>query len=189
MISLDDESENVSITNEELPDDSLELRSKVWILFRKVETKAHCRNCSKIYNIKGGNTSTPLRHAQKKHKAEFKAADKIIEERAKQEKKNKKEQFSISNYLKRKDAYSLNSDKRKRLNHKLVKWIVKDNQPLSVAEKPDFREFMAEADPKYVIPARKTISQQLIPDLYRDVDEKLVAELEAQEFIAFDEKF
>ena len=86
--------------------------------------------------------------------------------------------------MKRKEAYPLNSEKRQNLNNKLVKWIVKRNKPLSVVEETEFREMMEEADPKWTLPARKTISKQIIPNLYQDVEKKLAQDLQAVEFLA-----
>ena len=92
--------------------------------------------------------------------------------------------ISVDQFLKKKEAYALQSEKRKALNSALVKWIIKDNQPLSIVEKPTFKEFMELLDSKYVLPARKTISQQLIPELYAQVEEKLIEILKSVEFLA-----
>ena len=43
---------------------------------------------------------------------------------------------------------------------------------------------MEEANAKYTLPARKTISKQLIPNLFHDVEKKLAQELQVVEFLA-----
>jgi hypothetical protein len=51
--------------------------------------------------------------------------------------------------------------------------IAKDLQPYSVVEDAGFRAVIAAAEPRYVMPSRKTFSEDVIPKLYSDTVTKV----------------
>lgn len=63
--------------------------------------------------------------------------------------------------------------RQSKLDEALVKMIACDYQPFSIIEDKGFKEFSKILDPSYTLPSRKTLSQALLPKMYR----KLRAEL------------
>ena len=68
--------------------------------------------------------------------------------------------------------------RQKRLNRILLRMIVKDMQPFSVVTDDGFREFIAALDPSYSLPDRKTLTQELLPSMYRDAVDNMKTALE-----------
>ncbi|KAK3888619.1 hypothetical protein Pcinc_007344 [Petrolisthes cinctipes] len=63
------------------------------------------------------------------------------------------------------------------IDEELAKMIAKDFQPFSVVEDKGFKNYCLALNPSYVLPARKTLSQKIIPKLYDRQRESLQAEL------------
>ena len=74
--------------------------------------------------------------------------------------------------------YAINSSRRKNLNRKLVKHIVKDLRPLNTVRLAGFKEFCLEMDPQYVLPTEKTLRTKLIPQIYKEVMDEVQRELD-----------
>ncbi|KAK3854720.1 hypothetical protein Pcinc_038814 [Petrolisthes cinctipes] len=63
------------------------------------------------------------------------------------------------------------------IDEELAKMIAKDFQPFSVVEDKGFKNYCLALNPSYVLPARKTLSQKIIPKLYDRQRESLQTEL------------
>lgn len=63
--------------------------------------------------------------------------------------------------------------RQKALDEVLAKMIARDFQPYSIVEDPGFRQFTKELNQHNVLPSRKTLSNTIIPDLYRRTHEKI----------------
>lgn len=57
-------------------------------------------------------------------------------------------------------------------------------RPLSIVDNLHFREFVRELDPRYSLPTRKHFSEKVIPQLYSEVKNKIIAELKETESVA-----
>lgn len=63
--------------------------------------------------------------------------------------------FVLSSYSKKKQVS---------MNNKLIDFIVGNNMPISIVKSEEFKAFLKEAMPSYVVPCRQTITQNLIPE-------------------------
>jgi len=89
-----------------------------------------------------------------------------------------KKQHTLSHFVVRPASVS----RQKRLNYLLIRMIAKDMQPFSIVSDEGFRQFVAALDPSYSLPDRKTLTQEFLPNTYRDVVDKvrgLLAEADA----------
>jgi len=69
--------------------------------------------------------------------------------------------------------YPLHSKRKKILDMKLLFMIVRDFQPFSIVEDQGFLDFVAELNPRYKPPSRRTIVRSLLPEAHALVLEKL----------------
>lgn len=56
--------------------------------------------------------------------------------------------------------------KQQLITDKIARMICTDMQPYSIVEDSGFREVIKAAEPRYILPSRKTFSTQIIPQLY-----------------------
>ena len=126
--------------------------------------KIKCKFCDKTYELTGkdGSTSGPLKHLRNKHPDEH---EKIKNQPAKELQEKKRNFFKGHG----RQIYRWNDPKRVRLNRRLVYMICKDLLPLYMVEKTGFRFFLAGVDKCYVLPSRKTLRENLIPEVYEEV--------------------
>ncbi|KAM3861959.1 E3 SUMO-protein ligase ZBED1-like [Diretmus argenteus] len=61
-----------------------------------------------------------------------------------------------------------NSERAKRITRSIGIFIVKDLRPYSVVENAGFRGVLKATEPRYVIPARSTFTNTVIPNLYKE---------------------
>jgi len=74
-------------------------------------------------------------------------------------------------------SYSSSHSKQKQLTSSLVhNLIVKCSLPVSMVENPFFKEFIADLDPNFTMPCRRTVTQTLIPQLL-EAKQKVLQEL------------
>ena len=69
------------------------------------------------------------------------------------------------------------SPKAKLLTSKVAKMVYLDLQPISVVEDEGFRETMHAAEPRYVLPTRRTLRSKILPDLYNSAVTVLKAKI------------
>ncbi len=134
-----------------------------------------CQICKKAYKVKSGNTSTIKRHAQKVHPNTLKDLEKGSNPKFKQ--------ASIAGMLST-SKYSSDCSRRRELNKKLLKMIVKDLQPESIVEDEGFRDFVSALDKKYVLPTRATIRNTLLPAAFKEVMDEVMEEISEVEHLA-----
>ena len=80
-----------------------------------------------------------------------------------------KKQHTLSHFVVRPASVS----RQKRLNYLLIRMIAKDIQPFSIVSDEGFRQFVAVLDPSYFLSDRKTLTQEFLPNTYRDVVDKV----------------
>ena len=76
-----------------------------------------------------------------------------------------------------KHKYSKGHIRKSLLDTKLMWYIIKDVQPLSIVESEWFQSFTEALDPKYELPSRRTVTSTLLPNLYKTVREKVSSEV------------
>jgi hypothetical protein len=62
-------------------------------------------------------------------------------------------------------------DRRK--NRSLMKMIAEDMQPFSIVEDKDFKSYTHDLDPSYDLPNTRILKNQLMPELYAEVEDAL----------------
>jgi hypothetical protein len=75
--------------------------------------------------------------------------------------------------------------KQKLITEKIAHMICKDLQPYTIVEDPGFRAVIKAAEPKYVMPSRKTFSAEIIPKLYTDTYTAVKSEVQLASCLAF----
>ena len=120
---------------------------------------------------KDGSTSSLTNHAKLFHPNEWKD---VSEQGSSQSKITD----VIKPDLKTIKKYPLKSIRRKALNRKLVRYIVKDLRPLSTVTSKAFRDFCLEMDSQYVLPSEKTLRTKLIPQIYKEVMAEIQKDLD-----------
>jgi len=81
-------------------------------------------------------------------------------------------------------CYPSNSQKAVKITSAIGKFIVGDLQPLSVVDKPYFRQLLNIMDPLYTIPTRCYFADTVIPSMYTDIRAKVENKLKLLESIA-----
>lgn len=79
---------------------------------------------------------------------------------------------------------SITAEKTAEFDDAVVEMVVKDYQPLSIVEDTGFRNLVQKLNPKYTLPLRKTLSNELLPNYYKSHKEKLTMALSAVDYIA-----
>lgn len=67
---------------------------------------------------------------------------------------------------------------KQNLDGALLEFVVKDLQAYSIVESSSFRKFVAKLNPGYSLPARKTLSTNMMTSKYAEVSGKIMAELD-----------
>jgi len=68
--------------------------------------------------------------------------------------------------------FAADNPKQKQMTEKLIEMIWKDLQPFSIVQDAGFRGLLNAAEPRYLIPTRKTLSKK-VPELYKKVLERV----------------
>lgn len=93
-------------------------------------------------------------------------------------------QMKLSDCTSSAEPYPPSHFKKKLLDDKVVKMICKDMRPIKMVEDKGFKELMAVADPRYTLPLRKTVSTELLPALYDNTKDIIMAQLKEAEHVA-----
>ena len=80
--------------------------------------------------------------------------------------------------------YEKKSQKWKEITATVTHYIAKDMAPISVVEKPGFKNLVKTLDPKYELPGRKFFAEKALPELYISEREKLAHTLTDVTFYA-----
>ena len=115
----------------------------VWDYIDEVSSKCYCRLCRKEY-LKEMGITTIKTHFKLKHPEKW---NEVFAQTV---------QFPVVEPYGKKD-----SAKVARLMQRLTRWIITDQQAFSVVEHQDFRAFIAELDPRFQLPTRQTVSENI----------------------------
>jgi hypothetical protein len=117
--------------------------SDVWEFFEKVRNDDNitisfeCQLCEATYGI-STSTTTLRRHLLNIHNSVY-----------------------ISNNSQPKQITPYTLAKQSHITTKLAEWITVDLQPFSTIEQAEFKQFIYTLDPRYVLPCRQTIKQEV----------------------------
>lgn len=175
--------------------------SEIWNHYSQIDAnKAKCGYCKQVISTKGGSNGNLSQHIRLKHghipiyrsdKAKvtsqfvFSAtifADNLPstsqqtvvvaqEDYSKPSVNKTPEQSSISEFLVCTKPVPIS--KSKKIDHQLIRMIVKEYQPFKIVEDVEFQNFVKLLCPGYNLPSRKTISESLIPQLYESTLENV----------------
>lgn len=133
-------------------------RSPVWEYFQEIDPKnAKCSLCSTSLRF-DGNASNLKKHLKSKHPLVV-----LKDEGGPATKKQKK----LTEM--RCQQYPPSHPRQKFLTQKVMEMISKDMQPVSIVEDRGFQALMNAADPLFVIPSRRTVMRDLLPQMYATV--------------------
>lgn len=140
--------------------------SAVWKDFERMSggTQAKCKICQKVYKT-GGGTSNLRNHLMRKHGRTIA----VNQESHSQTKSS---------------TYGQNSEKKRRIDVKIGLMIACDFQPYSIVEDIGFRELVKELDPKYPMVCRQTLTNSIVPELFRYSQEAVSNILENIDYVA-----
>ena len=96
---------------------------------------------------------------------------------------NKKDQ-DISKLFEKKTKYAADSPRKQLLDDLVAEMVCLDMQPFSLVENKGFRRFVHHLDPRYELPGRKKLTEDLIPRLYSEAVESMKRELEKVDYVA-----
>lgn len=144
-------------------------KSVVWQFFKYDENKSQstCQLCHKKYN--GRYMSNLQKHMKQKHREVFEEnrANFTRSVPKKQESEDKLRQSSITGHLTKTPTsllirkYDQSSSKYLSLRKKLSVFFAANSVPYSVAESPEFIEFVTDLDCHFVPPGRRVVSRDI----------------------------
>jgi hypothetical protein len=143
------------------------MKSPVWEFFSRIdaEDKVLCGLCQSKLGGAQGNTSTMRKHLKRIHDIDL--------ESSKNSKKLDTHQPKLSEFMKMHSKLDPSSPKAIKLTANLSKMLYIDMQPFSFVEDEGFKETMAVAEPRFVIPTRRSFRYNIIPALYNKVAKAL----------------
>ncbi|XP_072380666.1 E3 SUMO-protein ligase ZBED1-like [Diabrotica undecimpunctata] len=174
--------------------------SDMWEHFDEVNSKgvAKCKYCSSIIKTTGGSMGNLKRHLGRKHPTvnlliERKSSvvvqeirddiqDEIIAESTEEmpgpsnpvKKPIKKDtQSKLEEYV----SKPISSKKSRSFDIQLLRMVVKEYQPFSLVDDVEFKKFVSMLNPGYSLPTRKTLSNNLLSQLYQSELEKVKQKL------------
>lgn len=154
------------------------------------KSKVVCKLCNAHLKY-NGNTTNMQKHIDRHHMSVSSSSRSVTSDTDSEAEKVKidaSQRRTVSGQLRLTELnstkYSFDSQKAKTLNRKVGVFIAKDLRPLSIVDNLHFREFVRELDPRYSLPTRKYFSEKVIPQLYSEVKDKIIAELKETESVA-----
>ena len=85
-----------------------------------------------------------------------------------------------------KTKYSKDSVRAREITKQIGTFLVKDLRPYSLVDSPHFRALLAKLDDRYNPPSRMHFSEVVIPDMYLNVREKVLADIQKTEQVSTD---
>lgn len=147
--------------------------SIAWEQFKKnsERTQAICNYCGKSLKT-AGNTTNLIDHLRHVH------PDRL------QVEKNH-EATSLDIFVDRAPSYYNSDSARKcQIDKKVMNMIAVDVQPFSCVEDEGFIELLKELDPRYKLPSRRHLRDEILPTQYATLRKKLSSILDSVDFLA-----
>ncbi|CAF3929821.1 unnamed protein product [Rotaria sp. Silwood1] len=142
-------------------------RSLVWRYFKDMKDdvlNVECVLCSSVITRKSTSTSNLLHHIQTQHNVEYQHLNKVM-----------KSQTQTSDSTTR---LPLTSDRSIHLTKLIADLIIYNFLPLSIVESPHLQAILAETEPSYIIPRRKYFTNNVLQEMYNEVQQKVYEELQ-----------
>ncbi|CAF3855890.1 unnamed protein product [Rotaria sp. Silwood1] len=142
-------------------------RSLVWRYFKDMKDdvlNVECVLCSSVITRKSTSTSNLLHHIQTQHNVEYQHLNKVM-----------KSQTQTSDSTTR---LPLTSDRSIHLTKLIADLIIYNFLPLSIVESPHLQAILAETEPSYIIPRRKYFTNNVLQEMYNEVQQKAYEELQ-----------
>ena len=167
--------------------------------------KAKCKNTGcKALVSRGGKTAanfttTNLKnHLKRYHATDFKKFEEANEERNKVKRERDEEascsttsnvkrvykQLNMTSMVDRMSAWKPDDPRRVRSDYDLAEMVCLDLQPFSIVEDVGFRKFVKGIEPRYTLPSRSRISNNLIPDVYERVKSAVMKQFHGMDYIS-----
>lgn len=142
--------------------------SKVWEFVNRLSPgEVECIVCETKLSNKDGSTTAIKRHLKRWHSIETdsKSSSSSSALDSKQPK--------LDVFISKKAKLDKNSPRYIKITSLIRNMITKDLQPFSFTEDIGFRDLLAFLEPRYTMPSRKTFRDSIIPNLYKEVSQKL----------------
>lgn len=91
--------------------------------------------------------------------------------------KESKPLVGVLDFIQRGKPFSPDHPKQVAITHKIAKMVCHDLQPLDIVTDKGFRDLVHVAEPRYVFPSRKSLTNKIIPQLYDERRTSIHAEL------------
>ena len=151
------------------------------------ENTAACKICRAVVKCSGGTTNLtthlrrhhPLTLSQvsaTKTKAPTDSKSNILNDLT-APKPQSTTQSTIEDSFASAKKYPSTSQKAQRITSRIARFIVKDMRPYSIVKSKEFKELLAECEPRYHVPDRKTFSDIIVPQMYSRVYGEVKADL------------
>lgn len=159
------------------------LKSNVWKYFklsRVIKEKAFCSKCRGSFQYKAGCTSYLSKHLLKIHGIDTRISSTNTNSdtnsgiQAQSSSASNQYQPTVTEFVERKKCIDLNSHRGQEITKRIVMMVCKDLQPFSVVEDSGFLDLIAFLEPRFVMPSRKYITQNVMPKIYDAVKKKLL---------------
>ena len=173
-----------------VPSRKRKLVSPVWTCGAAIKTDrgSKCTLCGKEFLSKTFNTSNIIKHILDKHKnneasvklkEEFEAKKKKVEELKKVKEKKAKEtktlsQSSMLTFTTK--AHLMDPLKKKRIEDAIIKYVVVENESLSIVEKHSFRNLLFQIEPSYICPSHTKFTR-MVDSFVNSTREAFIKEL------------
>ena len=158
------------------------VRSLVWTYFNPGTDSATCKQegCKIVLQVRKKTTGSLRNHLRTKHPQLF--AEMVRHEEEKRDGKEKSSgerkrvmrQAEISDYSQHVGfggatvkEWEDNNPRQQKANLKLVEFIARDCQPISVVEDDGLAGLLAHLQPCYKLPCRKTVTNMIAPEAQR----------------------
>ena len=170
--------------------------SPIWNYFEVGEdTKfANCNICKEPVS-RGGKTTktfntTNLVGHLKRHSEQHCEYEKAVAaagdtEKDKGKKKPTPRQLTLQEANERVRIWDINDPRAQRIHRRVTEMICLDAQPFSIVEDSGFSQLVHELEPRYSLPSRKYITENILPKIYGEVKAAVLQELTDVSFFSF----
>ena len=171
-------------------------RSPVWDHFTislSDDTKVVCNHCNSTFS-RGGKeaktfgTSNMFKHLRLQHPKEH---DEVQAANKEKEKKEKLREQGISNskvtldtFVQKITPLGFNHPIAKRITRLVAEMIALDNQPFSIVDNTGFENLVHLLEPRYKLLSRRYFAEVAIPDIYKEVKDRVQDFLQHQQFVS-----
>lgn len=174
--------------------------SPIWKYFtisEKDTSKAICTICKKVISRggkgKSASTSPLYGHLKSIHRQEYKQLEEtnmkkstsFFQSNTPSTSASDTKQLSVYNYVEKRQKWDINHTKSMQIHYKIGEMICLDNQPYSIVHNEGFKRLIVHAFPLYTMPSRTYFTNNIIPDIYSRLREKIIQSVQKAEFISF----